>query len=138
MQQLSPEWFEARRGVSITASNVGAVVGRSPFKKRREYLREKVRERHGIENEQFDSPAMKWGRENEEQARRDAEAELNLDITEVGLIIHPDHEWLGASPDGLSEDSGIVEIKCPYKQELFSINDRPDYYLQMQCGVHLR
>jgi hypothetical protein len=34
-------------------------------------------------------------------------------VFETGLVIHPDIEHFGASPDGLVGDVGLIEIKCP-------------------------
>ena len=32
-----------------------------------------------------------------------------------GLVVHPDHPWLGASPDGILDATKLIEIKCPFK-----------------------
>jgi hypothetical protein len=34
-------------------------------------------------------------------------------VEQVAFIDHPKIEWCGASPDGIVESSGLVEIKCP-------------------------
>ncbi|WP_238149249.1 lambda exonuclease family protein [Arsenophonus endosymbiont of Aleurodicus floccissimus] len=34
-------------------------------------------------------------------------------VTEVGFIFHPTIALFGASPDGLVNDDGLIEIKCP-------------------------
>lgn len=31
---------------------------------------------------------------------------------EVGLVVHPDLPWLGASPDGVTNTGRLIEIKC--------------------------
>ena len=44
-----------------------------------------------------------------------------LETTLIGLVIHPNHHWLAASPDDLVYDRtvadplGIAEYKTPYK-----------------------
>ena len=35
-------------------------------------------------------------------------------VTECGLFIHPKHQFLAASPDGLIGDNTVLEIKCPF------------------------
>lgn len=35
------------------------------------------------------------------------------DVALTGFVEHPVVKWLGASPDGLVGDDGLVEIKCP-------------------------
>ncbi len=39
--------------------------------------------------------------------------EFAVEVTEVGLIDHPTIKGFAASPDGLVNDDGLVEIKCP-------------------------
>lgn len=36
-----------------------------------------------------------------------------VDILEFGLLIHPTHPFLGASPDGITSTGRMIEIKCP-------------------------
>ena len=38
----------------------------------------------------------------------------NQVVTECGLFIHPEHNFLAASPDGLIGDNTVLEIKCSY------------------------
>ena len=46
----------------------------------------------------------------------------SLNSTPSGLVVHPEHHWIAASPDGLVNDPsspdtlGIVEFKNPYAQ----------------------
>lgn len=56
---------------------------------------------------------MNYGREWEPAARRDYETATGLLVTRTGFWLHPCIDWLGASPDGLVGDDGLVEIKCP-------------------------
>ena len=65
----------------------------------------------------IDTVAMKYGRENEQIAKEDLETKLNKKIQECGLFIDVDNPCLGASPDGLIDDDGLVEIKCPLSAE---------------------
>jgi len=37
-----------------------------------------------------------------------------MSVRNCGLFINPNYPFLGASPDGLVGESGIVEIKCPF------------------------
>ena len=69
--------------------------------------------------------SIQWGIANEDNARHayiahmQAEGHTNLQVEPCGFIIHPTMGWLGASPDGVVNDSsnnpslGIVEFKCP-------------------------
>lgn len=61
-----------------------------------------------------DAAATNYGRENEAKARKMIEEQLNITIKLCGLFIDRDIPYLGASPDGLIDEDGVVEIKCPY------------------------
>lgn len=72
-------------------------------------------------------PAIKWGREHEEQALREFHAKALVShkdcrISKCGLYILKNKPYIGASPDGLMTCSCcgtvVLEIKCP-----FSIRD---------------
>ncbi|KYM99282.1 hypothetical protein ALC62_09978 [Cyphomyrmex costatus] len=61
----------------------------------------------------IDTAAMQYGRDQEELARKDLAAKLKKEIKPCGLFIDYEYPYLGASPDGLIEENGLVEIKCP-------------------------
>jgi len=42
---------------------------------------------------------------------------LNKEIKPCGLFIDTENSYLGASPDGLIDENGLVEIKCPLSAE---------------------
>lgn len=52
-----------------------------------------------------------------------------ISVKSSGLVIHPEHHWLAASPDGLvtdpavSDPTGIVEFKNPYKHREVLLKD---------------
>ncbi|CAK1578234.1 unnamed protein product [Parnassius mnemosyne] len=57
--------------------------------------------------------STRYGKSNEITALKEFANELNISITPCGLFVDDDYCFLGASPDGLIGDDGIVEIKCP-------------------------
>jgi len=129
MEQLSEAWFEARKG-KITGSKVSTVIGMNPYQKPKELIRTMVREYHGAEPEFTGNVATEWGNAHEAQAREMYQFMLEADVKEAGFIVHPEYDWLGASPDGLIGDEGVLEIKCPYSQK---IPDEPDKHYVAQC-----
>jgi len=139
-QQRSAEWFEKRKG-RITGSNVGAILGLNPYRTPEDVLREMVRTHHGVEREFQGNVATEWGTFNEAGAQQDYEMETGLHVEETGFHIHHDIEWLGASPDGLVGDRGLVEIKCPYGQReknppvFKTAEEQPHYWAQMQIEM---
>jgi hypothetical protein len=56
---------------------------------------------------------MRWGTEQEPFARGAYEVARGVLVDQVGLVLHPRIERAAASPDGLVEEGGLVEIKCP-------------------------
>lgn len=138
MEQRTPEWFKARIG-KVTGSNIGAILGCDPYRKPKDVLRTMVRSHHGAESEFQGNIATRYGNQFESYAQADFELETGLSVEEVGLIVHPEHDWLAASPDGLTDDDGVLEIKCPYgkreSNDFLSYIDLPHYFSQMQIEM---
>lgn len=136
--QGSPEWFAARLG-KVTASRVADVIAKTKTgysTSRENYLVELALERiTGHRQESFTSDAMKWGTDNEPLARAAYEARTGALVEEVGLIIHPVITDAGASPDGMVDADGLLEIKCPnsatHIQTLRSAKPAGKYVTQM-------
>lgn len=141
MEQRSTEWFAARKG-RITGSKVGAILGINPYKKPADAMRDMVREWHGAEREFKGNPATEWGTANEQSATNHLEMfHLDKPVEETGFHVHPEYDWLGASPDGFIGADGVVEIKCPYgqrgkeKPEFKKLVDMPHYFAQTQIEM---
>lgn len=116
MDQRTDEWFAARCG-KVTASRVADVMAKTKngySASRQNYLAQLVSERMtGQPAQTFSNAAMQWGTEQEPFARAAYEIKHGLMVDEVGFINHPEISMAGASPDGLVDDRGLVEIKCP-------------------------
>ena len=117
IQQGTPEWHQARLG-RVTASKLSDVMasgrGGAPSATRANYRAQLVVERlTGVPTEGFTNAAMAHGTETEPQARATYILTTGRDVAEVGFIDHPTIAMAGASPDGLIEADGLVEIKCP-------------------------
>lgn len=114
--QRTPEWIAARRGC-LTASRVADILPNKNGKyreSRRTLMLRLIAERiSGRVKETGISPAMQWGIEHEDEARERYEEETGELVDLAGFILHPDVPNLGASPDGLVGDDGLIEIKCP-------------------------
>lgn len=61
----------------------------------------------------LDTAAIHFGLDNEQLALKDLEVKLGKQITACGLFMNAEIPYLGAPPDGLRDNDGIVEIKCP-------------------------
>lgn len=64
-------------------------------------------------------------------------AQMNhTDVYDLGLIPHPKYEFLAASPDGITSNARLIEIKCPRNRDVEG--PIPLYYyhqmlLQLEC-----
>ncbi len=116
MEQRTEEWFLARTG-KVTASRVADVIARTKTgygASRANYMAELVIERiTGQPTEKYANAAMQWGTDQEPNALALYQVETGAIVTPVGFVAHPTIENAGASPDGLVEDAGLIEIKCP-------------------------
>lgn len=139
--QGSPEWLAARCGIA-SASKFAAVMAKiksGESAERRNYRTDLVVERlTGKPLESFTTAAMKQGTEREPFARMAYEARTGLIVQEVGFCRHDDLE-AGASPDGLIETDGGLEIKCPERSAhlryLQQEAEPPEYTWQIQGGM---
>lgn len=67
--------------------------------------------------------SVQHGTKYEDIARENIESALKINIMRCGLFIDSEITFLGASPDGLIEDDGIVEIKCSYAARFLTPED---------------
>lgn len=117
VHQQSPEWLSIRCG-KATASRVKDIMDFTakglPTAKHTNYLYEVVAERMtGLTTEHFVTNAMIWGSETEELAREVYEIHTGNTAVQVGIATHPRIEMFAASPDGIVNGDGLLELKCP-------------------------
>tara|TARA_B110000908_G_scaffold172331_1_gene239112 strand:- start:5340 stop:5957 length:618 start_codon:yes stop_codon:yes gene_type:complete len=119
IEQGSDEWFAMRLG-KITASRISDVIakGRSgEAVSRADYKLDLALERHsGIKTESISTYHMQRGTELEPQARIAYEVKTGTFVDQLDFVPHPKIEMAGASPDGLVNDDGLIEIKCPMRK----------------------
>lgn len=135
-EQGTPEWHAARQG-RITGSRVGAILGLSPWQKPSDVLRAMVREYHGAHSEFLGSVATEHGKQNEQRAMLAFMRETGLSVEKTGF--HPYGDRMGASPDGLTSDGGVLELKVPYGLrnggDFKPLKDQPHYFCQVQLEM---
>lgn len=148
MPQGSVEWHIARLG-KVTASHAADVVtptGKATANAKREtYLNQLITETlRGKITQNFVNDAMKRGTELEPSARRDYQLERGILVRQVGFVMRDDVAGCGCSPDGITEDGRLLEIKCPTYENLIaklrSEDPTADYIMQVQfqlwiCGM---
>ncbi len=136
MEQRSPEWFAARKG-RITASIVGAILGCSPNMTRGDAMRSMVRDALGAEREFQGNIATEHGTYHEAGALAEYTMETGNEVQATSF--HTREDWAGASPDGLIDNAGLIEVKCPFGKrkepapvQFKTLEDQPHYYAQVQ------
>ena len=139
--QGTDEWKQARLGIA-TASRFHDIMSktRSGYSaSRKNYMAELVVERlTGQPADSYQSAAMQWGTDNEPVARLNYALETGNEVAETGLWVDGE---IGASPDGLVNGDGTLEIKCPntstHIETLTSRKVPKQYYAQIQGQLML-
>ena len=110
--QNSPEWMAVRAGIP-TASEFDTVMasgrGGGESKTRRKYMLRLIAQRLGADNpEPYTNASMERGHEMEMEARRTYAFINDCEPTLVGFVRRGD---VGASPDALIGEDGLLEVK---------------------------
>lgn len=102
---------------------------------------------------------FRYGIQNETIAKIEFEKKFNLNCDPCGLYIDEKLNFLAASPDGIINDDGILEIKCPHsikaitpqdaainktlkylivsKEGVIELKRTHHYYYQIQGQLHI-
>lgn len=127
----TPQWDEARSGLCVTATQIAAVMGLSPWQSRFSLWHKKA----GLPTPPFEpSPRMEWGVRHEPTIAAKYEEDSELTLVETGTWRHGERAWQRATPDRLADDR-IVEIKtseAPFEWGEPGTDEVPIYY---RCQV---
>ena len=114
IEQRSGTWFKTR-GKLLTASDAAAALEIPPFHSyvgspKNELVRRKAEQAIGI-NSFTGNAATQHGQDHEQEALDRYSAQTGATVLDFGLLIHPDHPWLGGSPDGITTSGILLEVK---------------------------
>lgn len=126
-EQRSREWYEMRNTM-ISASDWGTIVLPSGGMSGKNNI---LLKKCGEEMPNLSGTAIQWGVKYEQVANLIYEHRNGVEVHEFGCIRHPTIPFLGASPDGITADGVMLEIKCPYSREIDGIIPE-GYYCQVQ------
>lgn len=131
------ETFHEQHLGRVTASRVAAILNvPTAHQNRDDVMREMVRDYFGYPretNEFVQKKIMDRGKLKEVPAISLLEKEKKLLVFPAEFSVHPDFDWLGASPDGEIAGENIgVEAKSPIKK-CESIKKLKHYWHQCQC-----
>lgn len=99
----------------LTASDVATALGENHYETPQKLLLRKV-----FKLKWGGNAATEHGTRLEPIARDLYDERYNHKSHEIGLVQHPVHKWLGGSPDGVTEDGLLIEIKCPLTRKIES------------------
>jgi hypothetical protein len=140
-EQGTEEWFAARVGIATASgfADILAKIKSGEAATRRNYRAQLVVERLTKKPiPTFQSAAMRQGIEREPDARMAYMIKTGLVVEQVGFLRHDELE-AGASPDGLIEKDGGLEIKCPELATHLSYlklkTEPPEYTAQIQGNL---
>ena len=129
IEQCSKEWFETRKNI-LTASDTHNAILKS-----KNLIKNKALEIVNF----IKGDALTWGKQFEPIANNIYSIENdNIKIFEFGVIkatqIDPNTNipFYGASPDGITSNGIMLEIKCPYSRKIKENYIKPDYMDQVQ------
>jgi len=137
-EQRTAEWF-ATRSNRITASECTKAFSTATYSQKKELIESKLI----VANpQQKSSPyACIWGTHFEPIAKQLYQESKGItEIKDLACVIHPEYEFLGASPDGLILDGEmrgyLLELKCPISRSFEEGSEIPkEYFHQMQMQM---
>ena len=157
-EQRTPEWFSARHK-RVTASEAASCLFMSKktcepyveefniknfkykdteplnhYETREDYIIKKCAAFYG-ENVFKDSIYTLWGKKYEEVANTLYCQLNNTKVIEFGLVSHSRLKWLAASPDGITPDGVMLEIKCPKSRKIDESRVPIHYWTQTQIQM---
>ena len=134
VEQRSEEWYRMRDGM-LTASDWGQALGVGKFGTVRNVYEKKCP--YGDEKPFDDTcPPLVHGQLFEPVATEIYQMRYGFAVDEYGIVGHPQHSFLGASPDGVNDLGVMLEIKCPYRREISgAILDQYFHQIQGQLEV---
>lgn len=121
IEQGTQEWYDIRK-LKFTASNATTIMamGKGVLTLIKNMLMEYYSSNNYIQySKKYQSDDMIRGHEFEDKARRIYELETGNNVTQVGFVELSKH--VGASPDGLIGEDGLIEIKNPKDEKFFEL-----------------
>jgi putative phage-type endonuclease len=111
-EQRSQEWLDLRDQM-ITASDVASAIGDNHYETPDAFVKKKV-----LKTKWAGNAATEHGTLLEPLVRDLYDQRTGRKSHEIGLVQHRQYPWLGASPDGVTEDGLLIEIKCPLTRKI--------------------
>lgn len=135
VEQGTDDWFKIKLG-KMSASHAQAIGNQG--KGLDTYTIDIVTQiLTGINKSDYTNADLERGVAMESEARDIYAFEKEVEVKQVGFVEYND--YTGCSPDGIVNDDGLVEIKCP-KDTMFTkllISKKPDSAYVWQCQMQM-
>lgn len=115
-QHTNALWREKRIS-RLTASKFGAVAKRLSYTPCHNLAKAII-----IQRPLF-TEAVTFGRDNEEAVVKLYEERTKTTVQKCGLFVDLENPFLGASPDGLIGNDGLIEVKCLHSVKDLNLSD---------------
>lgn len=139
IKQHTSEWYEAR-GARITASDIASVLSLNPYCSAKALRERKLAQHSCAANTSGSNPSCAWGTDHEDEAAQlySFVTGIPLYSADIGLVLHQDQPYIGASPDRVAADRPLlIEIKAPYRRTI-TPGQIPAYYIpQVQTQLEV-
>lgn len=152
-EQRTQDWYDIRRSL-ITASSAACLLKKdsktcdpyineyklndifdknnkccNPYSSKNKFILDKCKQGTFTGN-----IATYWGQKYESVVTDIYSNKYNVEVLEFGLLIHDTEHHLGASPDGITTEGVMIEIKCPFRRKITGI---PPFYYWIQVQLQL-
>jgi hypothetical protein len=105
--------YRDRRRQMITASICGKISSLKDYTPNRGMLDALLGPHSNVKT-------VRWGQQHEADAIRLYQKTKNCKVLQSGMFVSLEHGFLGASPDGVIGEDGLVEVKCPWSAKDFA------------------
>lgn len=129
------EWFRDR-ATRVNGSECATVLGKNKYEKVKRLWQKKtgqIPRDYGV-----NKYMVSWGSRLEDEAMQvyAVLTRTHYVTNNTGSVVHPEHDFLGATPDFIIVNGVLVEIKCPRTRKITHSVPRHYYpQLQMQLAV---
>lgn len=130
--QRSPEWFAARKD-RLTASDVDTVLLNNKYDDPVDVLFKKC----GLGKPFTGNKFTEHGQKYEDEAVAKYCREHGKTALDFGLLPHPTVSWLGGSPDGITTDGIVIEVKCPWSRKIVPGECPLQYQAQVKMNMEV-
>lgn len=128
--QRSDSWFEQRKN-RLTASDLDTVLGRSKYNEPIEVLFKK----NGIAAEFKGNEATAHGQKYEDDAIALYCYFHKKKNFSFGLLPHPTVQFLAGSPDDVTHDGVVIEVKCPFSRKI--VHGEIPHHYRSQVNINM-